>query len=127
MPEFYIFDDPILATLQIARILSEKDDRLSNLVDGMASYPYEEVNFPCSDETKFGVMEQIIKEFRELGVTLDLTDGARVNFDDGWILIRPSNTSPKIRAAIEAKSEKRLKELKKLTNDVFEKTKGSLI
>jgi phosphomannomutase/phosphoglucomutase len=127
MPEFYIFDDPILATLQIARILSEKDERLSTIVDRMASYPYEEINFPCSDETKFSVMEEIIKEFKERDVKLDLTDGARVNFDDGWILIRPSNTSPKIRAAIEAKTPTRLKELKKLTNDVFKKAKGSLI
>jgi phosphomannomutase len=123
MPEFYVFDDPILATLQIARILSEKDERLSEIVDAIPSYPYEEINFPCSDETKFQVMDEVVSEFSGLGVELDLTDGAKVNYDDGWILLRPSNTSPKIRAAIEAKTSARLEELKKLTADVFEKSK----
>jgi phosphomannomutase/phosphoglucomutase len=123
MPEFYVFDDPILTTLQIAKILSEKEERLSEIVDGIPSYPYEEINFACSDNVKFQVMEEIVNEFNGMGVELDLTDGAKVNYDDGWILLRPSNTSPKIRAAIEAKSEKRLNELKKISESAFEKAK----
>ncbi len=122
MPEFYVFDDPILATLQIAKILSEKEERLSEIVDGIPSYPYEEINFTCPDEIKFQVMDEIISEFSGMGMELDLTDGAKVNYDDGWILLRPSNTSPKIRAAIEAKSEKRLSELKKITKTVLKKS-----
>jgi phosphomannomutase len=125
MPEFYVFDDPILATLQIAKILSEKDERLSEIADAIPSYPYEEINFACPDNIKFQVMDEIVSEFGEMGVKLDLTDGAKVNYDDGWILLRPSNTSPKIRAAIEAKSEKRLSELKKITESVLEKVKQS--
>ncbi|MFQ5800456.1 MAG: phosphoglucomutase [Candidatus Hydrothermarchaeales archaeon] len=123
MPEFYVFDDPILATLQVARILSEEDQRLSALVDEMPSYPYEEINFSCPDEVKFKIMEEIIKGLRDRGEKVDLTDGVKVNFEDGWILLRPSNTSPKIRAAIEAKSEKRLRELKKIAEREFEKAK----
>jgi phosphoglucosamine mutase len=123
MPEFYIFDDPILATLQIAKILSEKNERLSEIVDGIASYPYEEINFACPDEIKFKVMDEIVSEFKGMGVELDFTDGAKVNYDDGWILLRPSNTSPKIRAAIEAKSKKRLGELKKITQGILENAK----
>ena len=123
MPEFYVFDDPILATLQIARILSEKEERLSEIVDAMPSYPYVEINFACPDNVKFQVMDEIVSEFGGLGVELDLTDGVKVNYSDGWILLRPSNTSPKIRAAIEAKTRARLEELKKIATDVFEKSK----
>jgi len=120
MPEFYVFDDPILATLQMARILSRSDKRFSALVDEIPSYPYEEINFPCPDDVKFKVMDGVLEEFKTKGLELDTTDGVKVNFEDGWILLRPSNTSPKIRAAVEAQSEKRLHELKKLTKSVFE-------
>jgi phosphoglucosamine mutase len=124
MPEFYVFDDPILATLQVARILSEEERRLSTLVDEMPSYPYEEINFACPDEVKFGVMDEIVRSFKDRGEELDLTDGAKVNFEDGWILLRPSNTSPKIRAAIEAKGKKQLDELKNIAKKEFETAKS---
>jgi phosphomannomutase/phosphoglucomutase len=126
MPEFYIFDDPILATLQIAKILSNQPKKLSTLVDEIASYPYEEINFACPDEVKFEVMKEINKNFSDRGEELDLTDGVKVNFSDGWILLRSSNTSPKIRASIEAKSEKRLVELKEIAISEFESAKNRL-
>jgi phosphomannomutase len=40
-------------------------------------------------------------------------DGVRIDFPDSWALIRASNTSPKLRLTVEAKSEKRLLSLKK--------------
>ncbi|RMF89264.1 MAG: phosphoglucomutase [Methanobacteriota archaeon] len=126
MPEFYVFDDPILATLQVARILSEEGEPLSTIVDGMPSYPYEELNFTCPEEIKFKVMEEIVKGFREQGLELDLTDGVKVNLEEGWILLRPSNTSPKIRAAVEAKDKKGLERLKDMAKKGFEAAKARL-
>lgn len=123
MPEFYVFDDPILATLQIARILSEGEDKLSDLVDELASYPFEELNFSCPDQIKFQVMESIKEDFESQGLKIDLTDGVKVNYETGWILLRPSNTSPKIRAAIEARTKKGLEELKQKAEEAFERAK----
>jgi phosphoglucosamine mutase len=121
MPEFYTFDDPILATLQIAGILSREDKRLSDIVDEIPSYPYEELTFPSPDEVKFKVMDEIVDSFKRKGDEIDLTDGVKVTFDYGWILLRPSNTSPKIRAAVEAKTKEQLKELSNIAKSEFEK------
>lgn len=120
MPEYYIFDDPILATLLLSKILSKTDRTLSDLVDEIPSYPYQEMNFSCQDDLKFSVMEKIISRFKNQGYSLDLIDGAKVNFDDGWALLRPSNTSPLVRAAVEAKTEERLKELLNIVKKEFE-------
>ena len=38
-------------------------------------------------------------------------DGVKLNFSDGWLLVRPSGTEPKIRITAEAKTEKRAREL----------------
>jgi len=126
LPEFYIFDDPILATLEVARILSEEDRSLSSLVSEIPSYPYEEFSFPCGDDIKFQVMERIIEGLRSEGLELDLTDGVKVNLNEGWILLRPSNTSPKIRAAVEARSQEGLQRLKELATKRFEEAKESV-
>jgi len=114
MPEFYIFDDPILATLLLAEILSEEKKTLSRLAGEIPSYPYEEKNFPCRDEIKFKVIEKIAENFKLRSNDVDLTDGVKVNFGEGWILIRPSNTSPLVRVAAEAKAERKLEELLKI-------------
>ncbi|MEE9594026.1 MAG: hypothetical protein V3V92_01360 [Candidatus Hydrothermarchaeales archaeon] len=111
MPEFYVFDDPILATLLLASTLSEHGERLSVMVDEIPSYPYKERSFQCDDAIKFEVMREV-KEALEAGrYEMDLTDGVKVNFEDGWLLLRPSNTNPMIRMAAEARDEKRLEEL----------------
>ncbi len=111
MPEFYVFDDPILATLLLAKTLSEQGERLSELVKGIASYPYREKNYSCDDAVKFKVMEEVTEALNAGGYDMDLTDGLKVNFEDGWLLMRPSNTNPLIRMAAEAREENRLEEL----------------
>lgn len=122
-PDFYPFDDPILISLKLASIISERGERLSTLVDEIPSYPKLHRNFPCDDRIKFKVMDRIIQSLREKGYELDLTDGARVVFEDGWALLRPSNTSPLIRASVEAKSEERVQELLRLVEKEFEEAR----
>ncbi len=119
MPEYYIFDDPILATLLLSKSLGETGKSLSAQVDEIPSYPYEESNLKCRDDVKFKVMEEIIKSLKNKGHSLDLIDGAKVNFDDGWVLLRPSNTSPLIRAAVEAKTKERLNEFIDIVKEEF--------
>ncbi len=111
MPEFYIFDDPILATLLLANTLSEQGECLSAVVDEIPSYPYKERSFQCDDAIKFEVMREVKEALESGGYEMDLTDGVKVNFEDGWLLLRPSNTNPMIRMAAEARDEKRLEEL----------------
>jgi len=120
MPEYYIFDDPILATLLLSKTLATSEKNLSTLADEITSYPYEEINLNCKDDLKFRVMEEIIKSFKKKGHNIDLIDGAKIKFPDGWILLRTSNTSPLIRAAAEAKSKERLNEFLGIVREEFE-------
>lgn len=120
MPELYVFDDPIAVSLKLGEILSKSDAKLSEMVDEIPSYPKTMKNFSCPDEIKFKVMDHIIDSFKEKGYRLDLTDGAKVIFDDGWALLRPSNTTPLIRASVEAETEERLEELLGMVGKEFE-------
>ncbi|MBI4344546.1 MAG: phosphomannomutase, partial [Euryarchaeota archaeon] len=128
LPSFYIFDDPVLMTLQLTEILAKGKERLSELVDAIPSYPTLTENLQCPDEVKFQVMEGIIKGCKAKGYRLDLTDGVKLLFDDGWALLRPSNTNPLIRAAVEAETEERAEALLALVKKEFrralEKKKG---
>ena len=119
LPEFYPFDDPLLITLKLAEILS-RGEKLSELVDAIPSYPKRAINFPCRDEEKFKVVERIVENWQAKGYTLDLTDGAKVVFEDGWALLRPSNTTPLVRASVEGVTEERLKELVDMVTRDFE-------
>ncbi len=117
MPEFYVFDDPILATLLLAKTLTAHGGRLSSMVDEIPSYHYEEKNFRCGDAIKFKVVEEIKEELGKRDYDTDLTDGVKINFEDGWILLRPSNTNPLIRMAAEAREKGRLRELVKFAEE----------
>lgn len=125
-PEFYIFDDPIVISLKLAEILSRGDRKLSEIVDEIPSYPKIAEKFQCPDEIKFQVMDEIIEDFKSGDYDLNLIDGARVQFDDGWILLRPSNTTPLIRCTIEAQNQSRIDELYSLAKDAFEKAKKKI-
>jgi phosphomannomutase/phosphoglucomutase len=118
-PEFYVFDDPIIISLKLGEILSNTKQKLSSMADEIPSYPKTMKNFKCKDEVKFQVMEKIVENFKDRGFELDLTDGAKVIFDDGWALLRPSNTTPLIRASVEAETEERLEELLSMVGSEF--------
>lgn len=125
-PEFYYFDDPLLVSLKLGEILSREDKKLSHIVDSIPGYPKVTRNFSCEDSIKFEVMKEIARDFSSRGYTIDSTDGARVIFEYGWALLRPSNTSPLIRATVEAKSEKQLHELLGLVEESFERARKKI-
>lgn len=119
-PELYYFDDPLAVSLKLGEILSKSGKRLSEMADSIPSYPKASENYPCDDRTKFEVMERIVERFRAQGYPIDTTDGARISFEYGWALLRPSNTTPLLRATVEARDRKRLEELLSLVKETFE-------
>ena len=120
LPTYYIFDDPILMTLRLAELLGADDRPLSAIVDSIPSYPFVEEGFPCPDDLKFRVNELVEDHFRERGAKIDTTDGVKVMFEDGWGMLRPSNTQPLTRLFVEARTIERLEQLVEEFTNLFE-------
>jgi hypothetical protein len=110
-PDFR-FDDAILATVKLLTIVARSQRPLSALVAELpAYYSSPAIRLACPDEIKSQVVEQVRVHFRA-AYPVDETDGARIDFGDGWALVRASNTQPALSLRFEARSEERLEQLK---------------
>jgi len=109
----FIFDDPLIFSLKLVEHLSNSNQSLADLSDEIPSYPYEELKFNCLDSIKFKVNEHLERTFLGMGYKVETIDGVKIWLDDGWVLLRPSNTQPVIRMFVEAKNYSRLNEIKK--------------
>jgi len=107
-----LFDDAIITPLKMAEVLDKSEKTLGQLVDELPIYPTIREEIKCPDEIKsdviVGLTNDFLKEFKETSVL----DGIRVTLDDGWVLIRQSNTSPIIRLTAEAKNQESLNRIK---------------
>jgi phosphomannomutase/phosphoglucomutase len=108
--EFYPFSDGILATIYLAKILSESNKKLSDLVGEMNLCPMEKLYINVrTDKNKIKILEKLRKKYPR---ALDVMDGIRIRLNKKeWVLIRASQTMPEINLCIEAKNKKRLKVL----------------
>jgi len=111
VPTFWSFDDPVLTTVKLAEILAARKVPLSKLLDEIPSYPMVEKELRCPDSVKFGVVDSLVEHHRRTGDRLDLTDGLKVIFDDGWGMVRPSNTQPMVRLFAEARTRERMEQI----------------
>jgi len=107
IPSFFPFDDAMVVPLIIAEILAGTGRRLSELVDELPSFPKERRNLECADSVKFKVIDSLAASLRaEYGdKNINTMDGIRIDLEDGWVLIRASNTSPMIRVTVEGSTE----------------------
>jgi phosphomannomutase len=71
-----------------------------------------ELRFPCSEERKFTVVEEVARRLARAGAKVSDVDGVRVSTDDGWWLLRASNTQDVLVARCESKTAKGLERLK---------------
>ncbi len=104
-PRISLCPDGIYAAARIVQIASERS--ISSLIDQIPSYPVLRGSIP-GDKAAMKKIEELLRT--EAG-QLTTIDGLRLAFNDGWLLIRPSGTEPKIRITAEAKTEARAKEL----------------
>jgi phosphomannomutase/phosphoglucomutase len=110
--EYFGFDDAIYAGARLLRILSNSEKKLSELLaDAPKYFSSPEIRVECSDEEKFEVVNKV-KDFFEKKYKVIDVDGARVLFENGWGLIRASNTQPVLVLRFEAKTKEELEEIK---------------
>ncbi len=117
------FDDAIYASCRLLEILAKTGKRISELLaDVPKTYSTPEIRVDCPDDKKFGIVKKVTEYFRQRYNVIDI-DGVRVLFDDGWGLVRASNTQPALVLRFEALSEKRLSEIRNLVEKVLEEQK----
>jgi len=110
---WYGFDDALYAAVRTLGVLARADTRLSKLRDGLPQViNTPEVRFDCDDTRKFAVIEEVAERLRAAGAKVSETDGVRVLTDDGWWLLRASNTQAVLVARAEAGTEAGLERLK---------------
>jgi phosphomannomutase/phosphoglucomutase len=115
------FDDAVYAACRMLEIAAESTAPLSSMLSDlpkMVSTP--EIRVDCPDDKKFEIVRQAVEAFKKSYKVVDI-DGARVEFPDGWGLVRASNTQPVLVMRFEATSDKRLSEIRKLVEDQIKK------
>jgi phosphomannomutase/phosphoglucomutase len=109
---YFGYDDAIYASLRLLEILTRSGKTITELLkDVPPSFTTPEIRITCPDHIKFQVVDDIRKHFMEIYDIIDI-DGVRILFEDGWGLIRPSNTQPVLVLRFEATTEERLQSIK---------------
>jgi phosphomannomutase len=121
LPQYFLFDDAILIPLKVAELILKESKKLSKFVKTIKIYPFKELKFDCPDQNKFKLIDNLIQKFLKDHKRVSHIDGVRIDFNYGWILIRPSNTSPSVRLYIEAKDKLKLKKLEEKFSKILKK------
>jgi len=112
--KWYGFDDGHYAAARATEILSNHDENISDIIHKFPiSSSTPELNITVTDETKFNIVEKFTNECSLDGKKITI-DGLRINFNNGWGLIRASNTTPKLVMRFEGNSLKDMNEIKDL-------------
>ena len=106
--DYYGFDDAPLVALKALEILSKSQQPISEILASMPSMlATPEIILSAPDDVKFEIISKIRDELREKYEVIDV-DGARVQFEDGWGLVRASNTQPAVTLRFEAHKKHQL-------------------
>ncbi|MBC7907773.1 MAG: phosphomannomutase/phosphoglucomutase [Rhodospirillaceae bacterium] len=111
---YYGYDDALYAAIRLLGIIARWDrqtvaqrkDRLPHMVNT------PEMRFDCAEERKFQVVAEVRQRLADSGAKVNAIDGVRVDTDDGWWLLRASNTQAVLVARCEAANSEGLKRLR---------------
>ena len=118
---YYGFDDAIYATLRILEIISRSDVPLHEMLsDVPETFATPEIRVDCDDARKFDLVQKMVDHYRPTHDLVDI-DGARIQFEGGWALVRASNTQPVLVLRFEADSEQQLGAIRGEVESVLER------
>ena len=107
--DWYGFDDGHYAGVRIIDLINRSDSSIDQMVSRLPeSFSTPELNIHVSDDIKFDIVQKFAEECLLDGNKLTI-DGLRIEFSNGWGLLRASNTTPKLVLRFEGKSEADLK------------------
>ena len=123
--DHYGYDDGLYAGARMMQILSNTDKKMSELLEGVTKYEGSpEIIYPVTDETKLKIVENVKNKFLEEGYKVIDIDGARILFEDGWGLIRASNTGPNLTIKSEATTKEGWEKILKQIEEYIENAKA---
>jgi len=103
---WYGFDDALYAAIRLIEAVGASGRSLTEIMDDMpTSVATPEMRFAVDEARKFAVVEEVRARLAADGARVDSTDGVRVGTDEGWWLLRASNTQDVLVARAEAKDE----------------------
>lgn len=126
---YFGYDDAIYATLRFLELINEGIDVDLELDKLPQIYSTDEIKIETTEEKKFKIMESIKqlldhppKDFPKIKDIIDI-DGVRIIFENGWGLVRASNTTPVLVTRFEAKTKEDMKNYEKKINILIENAK----
>jgi phosphomannomutase/phosphoglucomutase len=122
---YFGYDDAIYASLRLLEILAASRVGLHTMLGDLPqTFVTPEIRVACPDEQKFRVVKAVLDHYRTTHKVNDV-DGARINFGDGWGLVRASNTQAVLVLRFEANSEARRDALRREVEDVVQRARAS--
>lgn len=124
---FFGFDDALYASLRLLEIMSITGCSISELLkDVPKTIMTPEIRLDSDDVKKFEIVKKAVEYFKGAGYKVSDVDGVRVIFDDGFGLLRASNTQPALVQRYEAQSQERLDEIMELIQSKLKEIEDSL-
>ena len=110
--DFYGYDDAMYVALRLLRILSNQNQSLSKIIDKYPkTFSTPETRFDVDEIKKFKIIEDIKKRLSKFDGNIIDIDGIRVETNEGWFLMRASNTQNQLTCRVESTSKEGLKKL----------------
>ena len=112
---WYGFDDGHYSAFRLMEIITKLNEPLSSIFDSLPkAFSTPEINIEVEEKNKFRIVDDFINNAKFFEGEKITIDGLRVNFQDGWGLLRASNTTPKLVLRFEAQTSERLEEIQSL-------------
>jgi phosphoglucosamine mutase len=113
-PRFHFCPDGVLSSVLLLKALNDEDMCLAEFISGAPKFSTLRKNIACRNEVKYRVVENVEESLKSAFPNyreLSKVDGVRVDFRNGWILVRASGTEPVVRLTVEGESLKAAREI----------------
>jgi len=129
---YFGYDDAIYATLRMLELIHNGIDLDAEIEALPQVFSTEEIKVETTEEEKFAIIDRVKEllqdppeHFPEIKSIIDV-DGVRINFDQGWGLVRASNTTPVLVTRFESTDERLAKEYEEKVNALIKQAKEML-
>jgi phosphomannomutase len=118
---YYGYDDALYAAVRLLADVASSGESLAQFRDSLPPVVNTpEIRFPCSEDRKWAVIDEVRARLQANGADLVTLDGVRVRCEDGWWLLRASNTQDVLVARCEARDEPGLARQKQALREQLE-------